>query len=264
MSTGTPRVAIVSDGSALPAGTDLISTLREVAALISGLARVAARPRAVLSADATGLIAAIRALPPDTGAVLLTRVTPERARQVRRELRDSDPRPLLTDEDVTTIALASATSDALPTTWRRRAHGARVVIAGAREMPGLTALLMASGIADITTWNLADAVVFPLHNIVFGADAVVDLVGALSPDLAGISVITREDAGKALYAASGLLRAAACASGLGFDVEVFRACARALSAAPPAGRSMPFVKGIALTRLVADAATSVFQNQLSR
>ncbi|WP_143271396.1 hypothetical protein [Amycolatopsis echigonensis] len=260
-------MAIVSDGSALPSGTDLTATLRDGAELISGLARVPVRPTVILASDAAGLAAGIRALPADIGAVLLTRVAPARAREVQRELQDSHARPLLTDEDVTAIALAAAAVDSLAKAGRR-AHGSRVVLAGARDLPVLTSLLMATGVDDITTWNSSDATIFPLHNIVFGADLVIDLIGELPSSatrrLGGLTVITREDTGAAPYAAAGLLGAAVYAPGLAFDVEILRACAIALTDIPPSGRSVPFVKGIAVTRLVTDAVTSVFHTQPSR
>lgn len=261
------RVAIVSDGSALPSGSDLTAALRDGAELISGLARVPVRPTAVLAADAAGLAAGIRALPADIGAVLLTRVDPMRAREVQRELRDSHARPLLTDEDVTAIALTAAALNSLAMVGRR-AQGNRVVLAGARDLPILTSLLMAVGVDDITTWNTSDATIFPLHNIVFGADTVIDLVGELpsgaTRQLGGLTVITREDTAAAPYAAAGLLGAAVRAPGLAFDVEIFSVCAFALADVPPSRRSVPLGKGIAVTRLVADAVLSGFCTQPSR
>lgn len=259
------RVAIVSDGSALPSDHDLTATLRDSAELISGLARVPVRPTVILASDAAGLAAGIRALPADIGAVLLTRVDPARARAVQRELQDGGARPVLTDEDVIAIALAAVAVDSLAKAGRR-AQGSRVVLAGARDLPVLTSLLMAAGVDDLTTWNASDAAVFPLHNIVFGADTVIDLVGELprrtSRRLGGLTVITREDASVALYAAAGLLRAAVHAPGLAFDIEIFCACAQVLMTVSSGG-SVPFVKGIAVTQLVTDAVTSVFHTQLA-
>jgi malate dehydrogenase (oxaloacetate-decarboxylating) len=201
-----------------------------------------------------------------TPAVLLTRVAPERVREVQRELQDSHARPLVTDEDVTAIALAAAALDSLAKAGRR-AQGHRVVLAGARDLPVLTSLMMAAGVDDITLWNTSDATIFPLHNIVFGADLVIDLVGGLPPHaagrLGGLTVITRADAGAAPYVAAGLLAAAVRAPGLAFDLEIFRACAQALMAVP-SGRSVPLARGVAVTHLVADAVTGVFHTQLSR
>jgi malate dehydrogenase (oxaloacetate-decarboxylating) len=260
-------VAIVSDGSALPSERDLTTTLRDEAELISGLARVPARATVILASDAAGLAAGIRALPADIGAVLLTRIEPERARHVQQELQDSRARPLLTDADVTAIALAAAALDSLAKAGRR-AQGNRVVLAGARDLPVLTTLLLAAGVDDITTWNQSDAVIFPLHNIVFGADTVIDLVGELPSHAAGslgeITVITRDDAGTAPYAAAGLLHAAVHAPGLSFDLEIYRACAQVLMTVSSSDRSVPFVKGIAVTQLVSDAVTNVFHTHLSR
>jgi malate dehydrogenase (oxaloacetate-decarboxylating) len=93
-------------------------------------------------------------------------------------------------------------------------------------------MLLDAGVGDITTWNPSDAVVFPLHHVVFGADAVIDLVDGLPSRTvdrrSGITVITRDDARSAPFAAAGLLRAALHTPGATFDVEVYCACALAL------------------------------------
>jgi malate dehydrogenase (oxaloacetate-decarboxylating) len=263
--SGAQRVAIASDGSALPSGDNLTSTLRDEAELISGLAQVPARPTPIPASGAPTLAAGIRALPADIGAVLLTRVESERARHVQEELQDGGARPLVTDADVTAIALAAAALGSLAYAGRRT-QDSRVVLAGARNLPLLTTLLMAAGVSDITIWHQSDAVIFPLHNIVFGAHIVIDLVGELPSSTTGRrTVITRTDAGAAPYAAAGLLQAATYAPGLTFDIEVYSACTYALMAA--ADRSVPHVKGgkgVALTQLIADAATSVFHTQHSR
>lgn len=238
--------------------------LREKADLIGGLARIPARPATVLAGDAAGLAAGIRALPADIGAVLLTGVLPERAREVRRILRDGRARPLVTEEDLTAIALVAAALGS-PAGAGQRTHR-RMVLAGAGELPVLATLLMASGVHDITTWNQCDAIAFPLYTIMFGADTVIDLVGELPSRadnrLAGITVITPEDAIAAPYAAAGLLSAALHTPGLDFDVETYRLCALVL--ATQFDKPVSRVRGVALTRLVADTATSAFHSPHSR
>lgn len=264
---GLQCIAIVSDGGALPAGDDLGSKLRAEAEFISDLARVPARPMTILAADAAGLAAGIRALPAEVGAVLLTGVALDRAREVSMELQDGPARPLVTDEDLSAIALTAAIAGSLAGAGQGT-HRSRVVLAGAGELPALATLLMACGVSDVTTWNQSDAMSFPLINIVSGVDTVVDLVGELPSRtdslLAGITVITRDDAITAPYAAAGLLRAALCNPGLVFDVETYRACALTLAAASPFTRPPSYVGGVSLSHSVADAVTGVFHAQHSR
>lgn len=254
------RVAIVSDGSALPDGQDLTSALRNATELISGLAQLPAKPAPIFAPDAEGLAAGIRALPVDVGAVLLTHVEPDRARQVRQELRERGGRPLVTDEDITAISFAVAALGTLNAAGRLAPHS-RVVLAGTRDLPLLIPLLMVAGVGDLTIWQPSDSAVFPLHNAVFGADVVIDYVGELpstaNGSLAGTTVITRADTGAAPYAAAGLLQAAMRHVRLNLDVEVFSACVRALMTTPVNHRPVPHLKGIALTRLVVEMVTSL-------
>lgn len=257
---------MVSDGSGLGDRDDALAALRAQGELISGLARVPVEPKLILAADTAGLAAGIRALPPDLEAVLLVDVEPSRAAAVQRELRASGGRPLMTQPDAAAIALAAATLSALTDTGLRLLTS-KVILAGTDDLPILTALLMAAGVGDITTWTPSDAPVFPLHNILFGANAVIDLVGGLPSDEAGrrsgIAVIRSSDATSAPYAAAGLLRAAVNTPGLSFDIEIYRACSLALAAIPPAnGSTMPYLKGIALTQLIADNATTAFHDHL--
>jgi malate dehydrogenase (oxaloacetate-decarboxylating) len=252
---GNPCVAIVSDGSGLPPGGDLTETLSLEAELVGRLAGLPARQKIIPASDAAGLAAGIRALPADIGAVLLTAVAPARARQAQQELRDGGARPLVTREDATAIALAALATRTLAAAGRSR--GSRVVLAGARELPLLITLLMAAGVTDLTTWEPADAAIFPLHGIVFGADVVIDLAGALPPRVAarlgGTTVLTGADAAAAPYAAAGLLHAAVTTPGLVFGIDVYCACADVLVRG--AGTTVSVSQGTALTRLVAEAVS---------
>ncbi|SDY10963.1 hypothetical protein SAMN05421504_104533 [Amycolatopsis xylanica] len=264
---GAPRVAIVSDGSAVPTGTDLNEALRDQAELLNDLTRVRAEPVVLHADNTTALAASIRALPANVGAVMLTHMDSTRAREVAAESRERGARPLLTEDDVTAISLAGVTLSTLAKAGRR-ARGHRVVLAGARELPGLIALLMAGGVDDITTWNSPDAATFPLATIAAGADLVIDLAGALPSrpggSLDGMTVITRDDVDEAPHVAAGLLVAAASTPGLTLDVEIFHACAQVLRATSPSERHTRPLSGAELTRRIADAATYAFHTRLSR
>lgn len=263
----TQRIAVVSDGSALNHHDDIDAVLRHKAELLSGLVRLPVRPTVIPAEDAPGLAAGIRALPSDIGAVLLARVAPQRAGAVQSLLREGGSRPLLIEQDITAIALAATTLAALRQAGRP-AVSSRVVLAGTHELPILPVLLMAAGVGDITMWNPADAAVFPLHDIVFGADVVVDLVHGLPPRAAnrrgGVTVIHACDTPSAPYAAASLLQAAVGVPGLEFDTETYSACALALATLPASDGLTSYLKGIALTCLVADAVTDAVRDLPAR
>lgn len=255
-----PRIAVVSDGSALPESDDLQAALREDADLIGRLAGVGVRPAVILAADAAGLAAGVRALPPEIGSVLLAHVEPERALAVQQELRDSGARPTMTEQDALSIALAIATLDVL-TDGGRRLDASRIVLAGTSELPGLVTLLMATGVGDITTWNKPDSEVFPLNRIMAGADVLIDLINARPAGdglhHAGTRLITWDDAHAAVHVAAGLLRAAADLPGATLDLETYRSFALALTATGDFASA-------ALTRLVLRVATTVFKTRQAR
>ena len=223
------RIAVVSDGSA--------HDLRAEAALIGDLTAVPVEPRVIVG----DLAAGIRALPADVAAVFLTHVEPPRARRVQRELRESGARPVLIREDARAMVLAAAVLGSLR-------HGGRVVLAGAADLPLLVTLLMAAGVADITTWNPADEAVYPLRNIAYGADVVVDLAGAMPAGAA--SVVTAAAVEAVPVAAAAMVLAAVRVPELEFEIEVQLAAVRGLTAAGSLGA--------ASVRFVADAVTGVF------
>lgn len=258
-------MAIVSDGSALPHDADVSAMLRADAALLGDLGGMPAFPRVILADSPDGLAAGVRGLPADVGSVLLAHVDVERAFRVTHELQSHGVRPTVSEHDVHAVVLAAVALRSMAFEGRRPRRCA-VVIAGARELPMLSAVLMASGVADITTWNSSDAAVFPLHSVLHGADMVIDLVSepaaAVDYRRAGIAAISREDAHVAPFVSAGLLRAAASTAGLSLDTEVLAACARALASALPSNRPVARGQGLTLTRLVTDIATGVHLNRL--
>ncbi|WP_020672908.1 hypothetical protein [Amycolatopsis nigrescens] len=255
------RLAVVSDGTALAdpqAGVEPV--LRQYTELISGLAGIPARPLVVADTGPDELAARIRASPAEVGAVLLTHVEPGRTRRVQRELLAAGGPPVVTDQDATAIALTAALLAALARAGRRP-RGSRVLVAGSWYLPGLTPLLLAAGIGDLSLWNRSDAAAFPLHQLVFGADAVIDLVGELPSARDGDRIVlTRDDARSAPFAAAGLLRAALAVPGAALDVEAFLAAALAMVMSTPPDRPVSDGRGPALADLVADAAGAVLDS----
>lgn len=264
---GDSRVAIVSDGSALPRDADVSAMLRADAELLSQIGGFPTFPRVILADDPDGLAAGVRGLPADVGSVLLTHVDAKRAFDVTHELQPHGVRPTVSEHDVNAVVLAAVALRYLAFEGRDPRRCA-MVIAGARELPMLSAVLMASGVADITTWNESDAAVFPLRTVLHGADMVIDLVGeptvAADYRRAGIAAVSREDAHVAPFVSAGLLGAAASTAGLNLDTEVFAACARALAPALPDNRPVARGQGLTLTRLITGIATGVHLNRLCR
>ncbi|WP_284742338.1 hypothetical protein [Amycolatopsis sp. RTGN1] len=257
--------AVVSDGSALgdrAAGpVDLI--VREFAEHLGGLARVMVRPVTVDAADAAELAAGIRALGAEAGPILLTHADPERTRLVQQDLRDGGMPLVLTDQDATAIALTAAVLAAVADRPPASRIG-KVVVAGAQYLPILAPLLAAAGVGDITTWNASDAVAFPLRHVVYGADAIVDLVGALPGWVdddrhAEIAVITRGAARTAPCAAAGLLRAALRDPATTFDLATYRTAARALVSAHAV--DLPFTQRNA--QVLADRVTDAVRSPIN-
>jgi len=265
--TGDSRVAVVSDGSALPRGADVSAMLRADAALIGDLGGIPAFSQVILADSPDGLAAGVRGLPADVGSVLLAHVEVERAYHVTHELQSHGVRPTVSEHDVNAVVLAAVALRSMAFDGRSPQR-CTMVLAGARELPMLSAILVASGVADITTWNSSDAVVFPLHTVLHGADMVIDLVNETSAAAdyrrAGIAVISREDVHVVPYVSAGLLRAAAGTAGLKLDTEVLAACARALAPALPSNRPVARGQGLRLARLIADIAAGVHLNRLRR
>ncbi len=250
-------VAVVSDGSALADHhAQLEPMLGRYTAVIEDLASLPVHALPLDSDQPEEAQAALRALPRETGVLFLPHVR-EAFASTARALTSGIP--VLTDQDTTAIALAAS----LLTTLSRsgRACGAsKAVVIGADAMPSLRPLLMAVGIGDITTWNPADAITFPLRRVVAGADVVVDLLSRTAglgvfPADDGPVVIAPDRDRDPLLALPGLLRALAQTSGAALDVEVHHACALALVEATRPHELLPPWPDPVLTVRVAAAAT---------
>ena len=193
-------------------------------------------------------------LPRDTTAVFLTGAPGRSVRCVAGTL------PVITEDDTRGIALTVAAHVAL----RRRdvaPFAARAVVVGAAVLPVLVPLLVATGIADITSWSPADARFFPLHQIVRDTDLVLDLAGhdATAP----VPVIRPGDPVEHLLALPGLVHALAGAQSRNEDpfahIEAHRACVHALTGLVPVDRELPELSDPDLTDRVAAAITEALR-----
>lgn len=250
-SPGTLRIAVLSDGSGYrphPAAArpfDIV--LAEDATIIADLGRVRTTPVLVPPGTGAELTQRVQQLPDDIAATYLTRVNPDRARGAQRDLDEAGGLRALTDEDTSGIALTAACLRHLHRIDREPAK-ARVLIAGAREMPALATLLMACGIFEVSLWNQTDERWFPLHRAARDADVVLDLLQdtaatALVHDRPDGSVIPRMELDGRTLAAPGILRAMTrYPPGLvDLDITVHRDCALALAAALPDRHQWPTV-----------------------
>lgn len=269
MSTVAPGdrsgLAVVGDGSAAhgSTGTDpseVLAALRSDVRLLRDHEPIAAFPVAVTIGDAGQLSAALRTLPAGTTAIFLARTEPNRARAAQVDLARTSTMPVITEQDTAGMALTAA----LLVTLRRLGaapQASRVVVAGSRTLP----LLTAAGIADIASWNEADAATFPLPAVARDATAVVDLVGATgSLPPTEVPVLVPDPVGH-LLALPGVLRALRETPAAGFAadplyrLDVHRACACALVSLTPVDRVLPDLADPDLTDTVARAATEALQ-----
>lgn len=250
-----------------------MTTDRAVVAVVGGIGATTAvlRRYAALVEEQAGLptrvIASdygLHSLPSGTSAVLLVRATPEREQKARDAITGV---PVLTDQDTTAIALAAALLTTLARAGRTP-ETSRVVIAGANTMPLLNPVLLTAGIRDITTWNPADALAFPLRRIAADADAVINLVGGGGrfawPRHAAPAVIVPDPARDPTLALPGLLHALTRHPHARLTPDVQHACAVALSTATPPGEQLPRRPDDTLTRQVADFATDALHRGAAR
>jgi len=94
--------------------------------------------------------------------------------RTHRPAAHNDEGPAEPDEAFTAVAVTAS----LLTSLSRRElspRNSRVVIIGSATVPVLRPLLMATGLAEIISWDRHDAGTFPLHWVLRNADAVIDL-----------------------------------------------------------------------------------------
>ncbi|GGM26349.1 malate dehydrogenase [Dactylosporangium sucinum] len=153
------RVAVISDGSAVPGLGDLgptaaLPSLEAKAALCARLAGIDAVPICLdmgLARDADGTVAAVRAIAPTFGAIILTGIASPVCSDIERRLRLALDIPVFHDEQhgLPVVVLAGL-RNALRVADKHMST-ARVVILGTGVTAGaVTRLLLHAGVSDVT------------------------------------------------------------------------------------------------------------------
>jgi hypothetical protein len=284
----TPHAVIISDGSASPLDREMLdASLTDDADVVESLAGIPVIATAARCGVSTArLTQEIEELPIRIAAVFLTRSDPVRARTVQRAVERAGGPPVITDEDAVAIALA-ATAVSYLNHLGRNLHRCRVLIADAIRMPILAPLLLATGIFDITLWNDADGLWFPLRRAARDADAVIDLrhdhrLRASHAEMAGFtelgldrpegSVITARGLDVRTLIVPGLLRALMAPAGDApapppeLGINTYRICVHALARARPWRGSSPQpcnrVVAVTAARAIADAVATTLRPNL--
>ena len=265
------RVVIVSDGSASPAPAaagrrSLAARLREEAAIISRLTALTVTTTPVSAADdESTLIDAIQRTG-GVGAIFLTGVEAGRAEATRRAVDEQGGPVVVTDQDATAMAVTASLLPALARAGLEPGHS-RVVITGAPTAPLLRPLLITAGIGEIDSWNAWDATNFGLKRLVYGADAVIDLIGRASHklhfDRAQPIIISPSPRIDASLSVPGLLAAVLRCSARKVDTRLYYECALTLVASTPPDRLLP-EPGSHLAESIASAALAVLRRRRHR
>lgn len=250
-------------------GSTLDVTLRNYAAAIHDLAGVPTRAiRLRADTGVQDFQERLRRGSSDIAAVLLVRTDPARARAA--QAASAGP-PVITDLDAAAITAGAAVLTTLTRAGRTPAS-ARVVIAGANGLPVLCPLLVAAGIGDITTWNVDDAVTFPLLGVAANADVVINLLAdhprvpalpVLCAAHTGPTVITPNPRHDPLLVLPGLIRALVNTPSVSWspaatDNRYTEACLDSLLAlvmATPPEHTLPTQPHRQLTDRIAEAAS---------
>ena len=258
--------AVVSDGSASP-GVDgpwsLAGRLRVEAEIIGQLTGLAVITKPVSAAgDAATLVDAIGEMGA-AGAIFLTDVAADRARQTQRAVADGGGPVVLTDQDATAMAVTASLLTELARAGLRPTRS-RVVITGAPTAPLLRPLLIAAGIGEIDSWTAWDAGGSGLNRFVYGADAVIDLIGRASHklhfDRAQPVIIGPGPRMDRCLSTPGLLMAILRSSARQVGIDVYHACVLTLLASTPAHRLLPQPDSD-LAETIAAAALAVLQRR---
>ncbi|GAA1540196.1 hypothetical protein GCM10009827_069430 [Dactylosporangium maewongense] len=158
--TGRPnRIAVISDGSALPGVGDVgpvaaLPLLEAKAALYAGIADIDAVPICVSTGDAPStdsLVATIRAIAPTFGAIDLTGFAAPGCRDLERRLRIALEVPVFHDEQhATPVVVLAALRNALRVAGKDL-RTARIAVLGAGVTgDAVTRLLLYAGARDVT------------------------------------------------------------------------------------------------------------------
>jgi malate dehydrogenase (oxaloacetate-decarboxylating) len=220
------HVVVLSDGSGV--ADDHATSIEELTGLPA---------RVVPLASGGSLEHVLDGLPGAVGAVFLAHTEHDRAAKAQA---GATRVPVITVQDTIAIAVAAALLIALNQAGQTP-QTSRVVLAGEQTLPILCPLLVAAGVGDITTWDPADAVAFPLRRITADAHAVITFPAGPGGQLSvagtaedGTIVIVAGETRLSTIAAAGLSRAIVdlpedrcCRLP---DLEIYLACVLALAA----------------------------------
>lgn len=185
----------------------------------------------------------------DVGVVLLVGMSPPRCEALVRRVAERGGPIVVTETDLTTIALAASVLSALAHQGVA-GHGGRVVISHPERAPLLGPVLIQCGVSSVTSWSRHDAQDFSLRRVIANNDVLVDLssdfVGGEAERTVGIGSIA--DASLAL---PGLFESLSRHAALRFDVPTIASCAQALVLLTPTEKLLPGSCETLLTTAVA-------------
>jgi len=176
----------------------------------------------------------------DIGIVLVVGMSPQNCAALVRRVADRGGPVVVTEIDLTTIALAASVMTALARQGVIGRRG-RVVIAHPERAPSLGPLLAECGVGSITSWNQHDAQDFSLQRLISHNDLLVDLSSLALADgeserTVGIGSDPVVDASLAL---PGLLESLSRHAKHRFGVPIMASSVQALVLLTPAGRLLP-------------------------
>ena len=169
------RIAVLSDGSCVPAGSDLNSVLAGHTRWLQDRG-FDSRTAQLSDDDLDALADALTATRDQGSIVYLVHTRAQRAEWIRQALEGAG-HAVVTDSDLRAVVAAACVLTELRRTGHPISHSA-VVVAGSDEVVEMVSLLMAIGVRNLTSWTQADAPQMPLARIAQDADMVVELRNA--------------------------------------------------------------------------------------
>ncbi|GLW30517.1 hypothetical protein Areg01_34570 [Actinoplanes regularis] len=170
--SGSELIVVISDGSAVPAGTDLNPVLSGHARWLRSVGFDSVTEQ--LDPDALDPPAdALSVVRAEVPIVYLVHTRADHAEQIRQALEDAG-HAVVTDNDLRAVVTAAR----VLTELRRTGHPinqSAVVVAETDELFQMAPLLIAIGFRNLVFWKQADATALPLARIAQDADIVVDL-----------------------------------------------------------------------------------------
>ncbi|MBP2452418.1 hypothetical protein [Mycolicibacterium lutetiense] len=257
-----PTVGVAAVRSPIPPmpQRDCWTAMEDYAGLVSDRTNMRAVPLPLISSEAAAVAARLSQLPVCLDAVLLIGLDATTAGQVQTAVGAAGGPPVITELDATTVAVAAAACAVLRDRGVTSRRG-EIVVTGPENAPRLGPLLAALGIAAMTTWRRYDAEDYPLRRLMAHNDVLIDLAG-IGDERAAPGRTLRMPADPYDFGAlvvPGLL-AGLCGQGRSpVTIELFTACARALTLLTPTNQVLPDLN----ERLLVPAITSRIHRTLA-